>query len=94
MGVVLQIARARIVPLRPLDRLHTARRLVAAASVEDAEQLLEQAASELEQRRSARRRRRLGVRVQPRCRACKRFVANPALPCRSCGYLDGYGYSA
>lgn len=89
----LRDLRARLTEGRPapLD-VGPARARLRLVTDEDAEHEIAHIYIEREARRVARLPRgRHGQ--QPRCEACNRFMANPALPCRSCGYLPGRGYA-
>lgn len=63
-----------------------------AMSEEDALRVVETAASELEERRLARRRRSQGVHV--RCKGCNAFRSSTAGRCSHCGFDQDTGWAA
>ena len=60
---------------------------------ECAEQLVEDEALALSERRDRRRRKGVGNR-RPRCQSCNKFQRDISRPCPSCGFLKDVGWTA
>lgn len=93
MGAALVSARRRpgLAAPCPIDAA-AARRALAGCSPADALAEIEEDYRALEVRRAEREPRAIGLRVQPQCPGCRKFVQSLARECSSCGYFGAAGY--
>lgn len=84
-------ARRRLRPVAALDP-GAGRRALAQCSELDALAELEDDWKALDERRLARAPRQFGLRVQPQCPGCRKFVQSLARECPSCGFFGSAGY--
>lgn len=87
--VVALVARVRCRAALPAERVQQARRALSNITTAAALRELEDDWSAREHRRALRAPRRIGVRTQPQCPACRKFTRVKDSR-ESCGYHGGY----